>query len=135
MVSARRPSERNVVIDGNFSAFVVAECHRCCQPVEVKLAAAFVYDCIVGSEEPGEGRETECRDEDYQRLYVEEPIIDLGELLREQVFLAMPASVLCDEQCRGLCAGCGVDLNRADCICQDIEESSPFAILRHLKDK
>jgi uncharacterized protein len=47
------------------------------------------------------------------------PYFDDGELLlgkwvRDVLVLAMPARVLCREECRGLCPVCGEDLNTGD---------------------
>ena len=37
--------------------------------------------------------------------------IDLGELMREQFYLALPMKPLCRDDCRGLCPECGTNLN------------------------
>ena len=37
--------------------------------------------------------------------------LELDDALREQVILALPLKVLCREDCRGLCAGCGERLD------------------------
>lgn len=124
------------VIKGELRCTILSSCDRCCTEVKLKLAADFVYVCMVGSEEYGPGRqETECREEDYNRLYLKEPVIDLGPLYREQVFLSIPPQILCDESCRGLCQGCGTDLNKTSCECEQVENESPFAVLRQLKDR
>ncbi len=41
--------------------------------------------------------------------------IDLDPIVREQVLLALPVSVLHSEDCKGLCTVCGQDLNEKDC--------------------
>lgn len=41
--------------------------------------------------------------------------IDLDPVIREQVLLALPVTVLCREDCKGLCPTCGQDLNEQDC--------------------
>lgn len=41
--------------------------------------------------------------------------IDLDPVVREQVLLALPVSVLCRDDCKGLCSICGQDLNEKDC--------------------
>ncbi len=41
--------------------------------------------------------------------------IDLDPIVREQVLLALPVSVVCREECKGLCSTCGQDLNAKDC--------------------
>lgn len=43
--------------------------------------------------------------------------IDLRPALREQWLLAVPTFALCRDDCKGLCATCGADLNAGDCGC------------------
>ena len=43
--------------------------------------------------------------------------LDLGEMIREQLFLSVPLKRLCREDCRGLCPTCGVNRNRTPCDC------------------
>lgn len=47
--------------------------------------------------------------------------VDLAGLSREAVVLALPERVLCSEDCRGLCASCGADLNKERCSCAPLE--------------
>ena len=132
-VRISRRSDDQAVVTGRLAAGVTLPCDRCCQPATLELTAEFEYDCIVGKEDPRSGEDTECREEDYYRLYIHEPVIDLGEILKEQVYLAMPATVLCRASCKGLCHQCGTDLNLAGCNCTSTDSSSPFAVLRQLK--
>ncbi len=43
--------------------------------------------------------------------------LELADLIREQVLLALPMRTLCSEDCRGLCPGCSANLNREACRC------------------
>jgi DUF177 domain-containing protein len=43
--------------------------------------------------------------------------VDLEPLARESLILDLPLVPLCREDCRGLCATCGADLNEGDCGC------------------
>lgn len=43
--------------------------------------------------------------------------IDVTEDLRDVMILAHPLRFLCQEDCKGLCAGCGVNLNNESCQC------------------
>ena len=43
--------------------------------------------------------------------------VDLGEEIRQELIMANPAKVLCKPDCRGICAGCGVNLNQEQCRC------------------
>ncbi len=44
--------------------------------------------------------------------------INLAHYALDAVGLLFPAVVLCDPGCKGLCAGCGADLNRETCRCK-----------------
>ena len=44
--------------------------------------------------------------------------IDLGEEIRQEMILANPARVLCKKDCKGICSGCGVNLNLEQCKCK-----------------
>jgi uncharacterized protein len=43
--------------------------------------------------------------------------LELGDVIREALILAVPEFPLCREGCRGLCPSCGADLNDGPCGC------------------
>ncbi len=43
--------------------------------------------------------------------------VELDEVVREQVLLALPMRAICSEDCKGLCPQCGVNLNLETCSC------------------
>lgn len=45
-------------------------------------------------------------------------VLDLAEATRENLQLAIPMKILCDEDCRGLCPHCGRNRNTGDCECR-----------------
>ena len=45
-------------------------------------------------------------------------ILELHQAVREELILAMPDYAVCREECKGLCAVCGTDLNVGSCNCQ-----------------
>jgi uncharacterized protein len=59
--------------------------------------------------------------------------IDLAPLIAEQVMLALPTRPLCSENCRGLCASCGSNLNIQSCSCSVVIRDPRMAIFRTLK--
>ena len=63
---------------------------------------------------------------------VEEQSIDLENPIRDEVFLVLPLVSLCRQDCKGLCATCGADLNTAPCQGHVEEEASRFAVLKDL---
>ena len=44
-------------------------------------------------------------------------IVDVGEEIRQEMILSIPQRVLCSKDCKGICAGCGVNLNIEKCKC------------------
>ena len=62
-------------------------------------------------------------------------VIDLTDRIREDIIVALPIQPLCHQACRGLCGGCGKDLNEGSCGCEKQEEQrqGPFDVLKNMK--
>ncbi|MBQ7713529.1 MAG: DUF177 domain-containing protein [Oscillospiraceae bacterium] len=64
-------------------------------------------------------------------LLLDDGAFELSELVREAFILNMDTKTLCREDCKGLCSGCGANLNVEACRCQ--KETDPrWAALREL---
>jgi uncharacterized protein len=50
--------------------------------------------------------------------------IDLGEEIRQEIILANPPKVLCSKDCKGICPGCGANLNLETCKCQRSDQNA-----------
>ena len=59
--------------------------------------------------------------------------VNLVPAIREELILAIPAYVVCRDDCRGLCPQCGRELNTGPCGCTPPTES--WRPLAALKDK
>ena len=81
---------------------------------------------------PPEGEVEEQNDDLY---YFAGDHLELAPMLREQLILASPMHPLCSEECLGLCARCGKDLNEGPCRCGEEPTGNPFQVLRTMKDK
>ena len=57
-------------------------------------------------------------EENDEILLLDNDTVDLSELAREALILNMPTKILCREDCRGLCSGCGANLNFEKCRCK-----------------
>jgi len=64
--------------------------------------------------------------------YVEGEPIDISELVKEAINLALPLNPRCSDDCQGLCQTCGANLNHEKCACTP-KVDSPFAVLSSLK--
>lgn len=71
--------------------------------------------------------------DDLEITYIAEEFLDLSLVLTEQAQLRIPFQPLCKEDCKGICANCGADLNVGRCACAKIRKESPFAALQNFK--
>ena len=132
-ISVHAKDDETVVLTGRLAACLNLECSRCNLPVEHCIDEEFTYLVTLREEDWGGQVEKECSDEECETLHLHEPVVDLGEILREQLLLAIPGKVVCDESCRGVCPRCGGLLSSNECSCPDVKPDSPFAVLQKLK--
>ena len=78
---------------------------------------------------------TEVENEDSDIVLLDGHEVDLGELVREAVVLDMDTKHLCSENCKGLCAGCGVNLNHEECRCKPEVDPRLASLAKLLEDK
>ena len=60
---------------------------------------------------------------------------NIDQLVKEELLLAVPDHVLCRENCKGMCAVCGVNKNLTDCGCGNPEVDPRWAGLVHLVNR
>ena len=63
-----------------------------------------------------------------------ERTLDLDELLRSDILLELPYKYLCSEDCKGLCASCGKNLNEGPCGCNLHQVDPRLEVLKKLID-
>ena len=102
---------------------VDTHCARCGVPVQVQKELEI--DLVIASSLSNE----EGSDDIY---VVEGETFDLDEIIREELILNMDMTVLCSEDCKGLCPRCGKNLNEGDCGCDRTEVDPRLAKLTQL---
>jgi len=99
-----------LVVRGGVVGTVSQDCRRCLDRVErhvdVDITLLFAPSDFL-EEDDGE----------TLRLAMGVREIDLAPYLRDEVVIAIPAFAECRVDCRGLCAGCGENLNESECKC------------------
>jgi len=123
-------------------------CSRCTEPFRAPVEAAFDLRYLphhenVGSVGPtfrsgvqgkhGRPDEHEVQEDDLSTAFYKDETIDLGDLVREQFYLALPMKPLCSDNCRGLCPQCGTNLNRGTCECRSEWHDPRFEKLKDLR--
>lgn len=94
-----------VFVEGEIAYSLNAKCSRC-------LADVIFHNVV-------EFDETYFENKDDEDAYLySKGLVDLTEMVNEKLLLSFPYSVLCKEDCKGICVGCGVNLNYEDCKCK-----------------
>jgi uncharacterized protein len=100
---------------GRLTARLELACSRCLEPFEVPVDAAidlrYLPQALAGNRD-------EDPDHDPSTTFYSDDRIDLGQMVQEQCYLALPMKPLCRADCQGLCPMCGINLNHERCGCQ-----------------
>jgi DUF177 domain-containing protein len=125
-------SGEELFFHGSFAGEFRGCCSRCLSNYSFAVDKSF--DLVLIPDPSGSERKTEeLRREDLGLSYYKSDVIDLAPLIQEQVLLSLPTRPLCREDCRGLCGGCGVNLNDETCVCNPVASDSRMAVFRTLK--
>src|ERR1051326_2509522 len=114
-------SEGELRIQGRYTVEMAAQCDRCLGTARFPLDSRFdlfyrPVSFIAREEEVG-------IDEGEAEIgFYEKGGIELEEILREQVLLALPMQRVCSAACKGICPVCGRNRNETTCDCK-IENS------------
>ena len=119
---------------GRVQTVLELPCGRCLEPFTLPVDATFDLRYQPHTDNAGEG-EREIEEDDLSTAFYDNQTIDLGQLMREQFYLSVPMKPLCREDCRGLCAVCGTNLNRSSCDCKREWEDPRLAVLKTLKPR
>ncbi|MBQ6609385.1 MAG: DUF177 domain-containing protein [Oscillospiraceae bacterium] len=117
-------SEAGILLaEGTITAEMLCICDRCGQ--EFESVKETDVDAVIVQEES----------EEYPEFFaLQGTVLDLQELLSTCLILDMETKFLCREDCKGLCARCGRNLNLGPCGCG--KEIDPrFQVLGQLLDK
>jgi uncharacterized protein len=118
---------------GNVISLVKLECARCLGAFERELVNRT--DFIISDRESFDARAKEAiDDEDYAFFEGSDLAVDLSDIVRQTILLAISMKPLCSDECLGLCPKCGVNLNVTTCRCQ-IDKTDPrWDALKKLTD-
>jgi DUF177 domain-containing protein len=117
---------------GCFSGTFEGCCSRCLKVYPFELQKEFEFILTPNPAHSERGAE-ELNREDLGLSYYSTEDINLTPLISEQVMLALPTRPLCADDCRGICGGCGVNLNTDACACPSSAGDPRMAIFRTLK--
>lgn len=59
--------------------------------------------------------------------------IDLSDVVLQHLYMNLPISFICKDDCKGLCQKCGQNLNKGECTCGDDDIDPRMAALLNFK--
>lgn len=128
-----RLAGEEVKIAGRVGANVEANCDLCLRPFALPLEIEFDTTFISTEQEMQRAENVELQGDDLEVSVYEGEEVDVDDLVREQILLALPTRLRCREDCKGLCPVCAADLNAAPCGCETREVDPRWAALASLK--
>lgn len=117
------------LVRGTLRSEVAQDCRRCLKPVRVPVSQQVTFVFSPRDETEGE----EDGDPEIRTIESDAQELDLGQAIREELVLTVPAYAVCSPDCKGLCPSCGVDLNVETCQCVRHEADPRWDALRALK--
>lgn len=121
----------SMLVRGRAEADVRLQCSRCLHTVDTRVEAQIEERYRRAGAEVDVGDDPLAEDDDVG--YYERDRIDVGEVVRENFALQIPMKPVCDDDCRGLCPQCGINLNVDSCSCRQDDTDPRLAVLREWK--
>ncbi len=95
--------EHSCYVEGEVVFKLRGECTRCLKDAEQEFLAEFA----------------EALEHDNEDGYsLKNDTVDLSVIVDDVIAMNIPVSFLCDEDCKGICVGCGTNLNDGECKCK-----------------
>ncbi len=120
---------QNCLLKARVEFEFLASCNRCL--ADVKVPVEYDIEAYLMREEYDE---SEFEDADVFKIDSSE--LDLMKIVESTLCFNLPQRILCSEYCKGICSGCGANLNTEECKCEDsidVDDIDPrFAKLKEL---
>ena len=110
----------NVEVVGTITCIVDGICDRCAKGITKSITLPFNQTFY-----------KDGTDGEFDYFYCDSKL-DATKAVRDEIVLSLPSSFLCNDDCKGLCPKCGVNLNEQQCDC-DTSRDNAFSVLKDLK--
>jgi uncharacterized protein len=126
----------NVQMSGTATVHLKPPCARCLETFDMRLDVPLQVNLAPHKDMnfgEGEGEDEDGLDKDDVAFsFYKGEEIDVSDIVREMLLLDVPLRYLCGEECKGLCAQCGRNLNTGTCSCAKTSVDPRFAALKQL---
>lgn len=113
-----------VELDCNPVIGTVRSCSRCLSEVEGEYELSIKRKVNVALNKVYIDDSSETDDTSY----IEDCNLDVDRLVLDELFTILPSSVLCKEDCKGICKVCGTNLNKSTCDCEQTVPDPRMAV-------
>ena len=127
LLEATRNGE-SIVASVTVSSSVTAPCSRCLESARSEISSTLRWVFSTKDEE----QEGEWKYDEHVKLDSLEEHVSFEDYVWETFITALPVTLLCSDDCRGLCPTCGVNLNKQSCNCHEGETDPRLEILKNL---
>ncbi len=121
-----------VLVLGDLKTSAELICDRCLEPFVAQLELRIEEEYHPTVDISTGGAIELGPDQEMETLIDESHIVDLGEVLRQDLLLALPMHPICRPNCAGLCPHCGQNLNEGRCDCASLRVDPRLAHLATL---
>src|SRR5580698_6408646 len=124
-------TDGDVRVQGRYSVEMAFQCDRCLAAARLPVEAGFdlfyrPISMIARAEE------VEIETSETEIGFYEDGGLELDDILREQVVLALPMQRVCSTGCKGICPTCGKNRNESACSCPLASGADHWRALRDL---
>lgn len=129
-----RRAGRRANVSGRLTARLQVDCDRCLKLVELPVDSEFELEYVTPEDYQSQ-QAVELTEADLDLSVFDGEAIDIDELVTEELLLAVPAHVLCNDDCKGMCPVCGEDRNHVNCGCETATVDPRWAGLKELLNR
>jgi uncharacterized protein len=125
---------QDIRVVGKLSTQLEIACARCLEavPYDVDRSFELLFRPQLVNVGPDEA---EMQDKDAEIAFYEGDGVELEDILREQILLAVPIKIVCRDECKGMCPQCGKNLNTGECHCEPVAGDPRWDALKDLRGK
>ncbi len=118
-------------IKGSLNTRMEVACDRCLEPAVFPIDTQFDLAYLPAAAMP-QRDEVAVERAVAEIGFYEGTGLELGDVIREQILLALPMQRTCQEDCKGICPVCGQNRNLTSCACQPKVVDDRWAGLKDL---
>lgn len=109
-------------ISGNIRVNLILQCSRCLDK--------FNYNKDIEFEE-----EMSNNSSNLEYIHFNGNEIDIADIIIENIIINLPINFICNDNCKGLCQYCGVNLNKSNCTCSEDNVDPRLKVLKNLLNR